>query len=83
MPEQEYRDEFKRDITKQALAWDKAWEIRNFEIEMYWKRATYFWAFQVAVFAGYAAFQDIPKKKLGLLICYQILESLFLLLGFM
>src|SRR5690606_2755316 len=27
----------------------------NFEIEMYWKRATYFWAFIASTFAGYFA----------------------------
>lgn len=30
-----------------------ALDIRKFEIEMYWKRATYFWAFIAAVFAGF------------------------------
>lgn len=36
-------------------AYTKAWEAKNFEIENYWKRANYFWAFQVASFAGYFA----------------------------
>lgn len=63
MGKSEYVDQFKSDLTKRAVAWDKAWEIRNFEIEMYWKRATYFWAFQVAVFAGYAAFHDPEPSK--------------------
>lgn len=36
-------------------AFKKAWEIRNFEIEMYWKRATYFWAFIASTFVGYFA----------------------------
>ena len=36
-------------------AFEKAWEIRNFEIEMYWKRATYFWAFIASTFVGYFA----------------------------
>ena len=35
-----------------ALAY--ALDIRKFEIELYWKRATYFWAFIAAAFAGYA-----------------------------
>jgi hypothetical protein len=35
-----------------ALAF--ALDIRKFEIELYWKRATYFWAFIAAAFAGYA-----------------------------
>ncbi len=30
-----------------------ALDIRKFEIEMYWKRATYFWAFIAAIFAGF------------------------------
>lgn len=36
-------------------AFEKAWEIRNFEIELYWKRATYFWAFIASSFVGYFA----------------------------
>lgn len=35
-------------------ALDYALDIRKFEIELYWKRATYFWAFIAAAFAGYA-----------------------------
>lgn len=31
----------------------RAYQLRNFEIEHYWKRATYFWAFQIASFAAY------------------------------
>jgi len=34
-----------------ALA--RAHKNRDFEIEHYWKRATYFWAFQVAIFAAF------------------------------
>lgn len=30
-----------------------ALDIRKFEIELYWKRATYFWAFIAVIFAGY------------------------------
>lgn len=40
-------------IEKLNKAYEKAWESKKFEIENYWKRATYFWAFQVACFAGY------------------------------
>lgn len=36
---------------KAALA--RAYKLRDFEIEHYWKRATYFWAFQVAIFAAF------------------------------
>jgi hypothetical protein len=34
-----------------ALA--RAYPQRSFEIEHYWKRATYFWGFQVAIFAAF------------------------------
>lgn len=34
-------------------AFEKAWATRNFEIELYWKRATYFWAFIASAFVGY------------------------------
>lgn len=37
----------------ERAALDKAWEIRNFEIELYWKRALYFWAFVAAAGTGY------------------------------
>ena len=30
-------------------------DIRKFEIDLYWKRAAYFWAFIAATFAGYFA----------------------------
>lgn len=39
----------KREALKQAL------DIRKFEIELYWKRATYFWGFLIVIFAGYFA----------------------------
>jgi ABC-type multidrug transport system fused ATPase/permease subunit len=35
------------------MALKYALDIRKFEIELYWKRATYFWAFIAAIFAGY------------------------------
>lgn len=51
---QEYRRVFLRK-EKQALA--QALDIRKFEIELYWKRASYFWTFIAAVFAGFFAVQ--------------------------
>ncbi|QNR65148.1 hypothetical protein IAQ67_14620 [Paenibacillus peoriae] len=38
---------------KQKKALEMALDIRKFEIDLYWKRATYFWAFIAATFAGY------------------------------
>jgi hypothetical protein len=43
------------DVRIAEAAFQKAWETRNFEIELYWKRATYFWAFIASAFAGYFA----------------------------
>lgn len=40
-------------IRKKAL--EHALDIRKFEIELYWKRASYFWTFIAATFAGYGA----------------------------
>lgn len=41
----------KRD--KNLLAFEKAHEIRKFEIDLYWKRTAYFWTLIAALFAGY------------------------------
>jgi hypothetical protein len=40
---------------RQEVALRHALDIRKFEIELYWKRATYFWAFIAATFAGFFA----------------------------
>jgi hypothetical protein len=41
------------DPSPQKTALDRAYQQRTFEIEHYWKRATYFWGFQVAIFAAF------------------------------
>ncbi|WP_421939236.1 hypothetical protein [Pedobacter sp.] len=41
--------------TKKYKAYEKAWDSRKFEIDNYWKRTTYFWAFQVTSFTAYIA----------------------------
>lgn len=43
--------------TVQAKALDRALDIRKFEIELYWKRASYFWTFIGATLAGFVAIQ--------------------------
>lgn len=55
--ETEYENKFINGRTPEEIetTYKKAWEAKNFEIENYWKRANYFWAFQVASFAGYFA----------------------------
>jgi len=42
-------------LRRRAL--QNAHDIRKFEIEMYWKRATYFWTFIAAALAAYGAIQ--------------------------
>jgi hypothetical protein len=52
--------EYDRDLVdipeeKAKKAFELAWATRNFEIELYWKRANYFWAFIASTFVGYFA----------------------------
>ena len=48
------KDDQKESDTRAGRALTYATDIRKFEIELYWKRAAYFWAFIGAAFAGYA-----------------------------
>jgi hypothetical protein len=43
----------KSDTLKRRRALNRAYSLRTFEIEHYWKRATYFWGFQIAIFAAF------------------------------
>ncbi|HHC6471170.1 TPA: hypothetical protein ACN359_004603 [Vibrio parahaemolyticus] len=43
------------DSPKLKAAFEQVSDIRKFEIELYWKRATYFWALIAVAFAGYFA----------------------------
>jgi hypothetical protein len=47
-----YRNQFS---THAEAALKHALDIRKFEIDLYWKRATYFWLLNGAAFAGYFA----------------------------
>lgn len=54
----EYKRSFGLDAEKTdkaAKALEHALDIRKFEIELYWKRAAYFWTLIAAAFAGYVA----------------------------
>lgn len=56
--EMDYRKAFELDLPKSdktAKALEHALDIRKFEIELYWKRGTYFWTLIAATFAGYFA----------------------------
>jgi hypothetical protein len=41
------------DLSKRERALNRAYQLRTFEIEHYWKRSTYFWDFQIAIFAAF------------------------------
>ncbi len=46
---------------QQEMAYEFACETRKFEIELYWKRAAYFWGFLIVAFAGYG----VALKEFG------------------
>lgn len=49
--------------TRAGRALTSALDIRKFEIELYWKRATYFWAFIAAAFFGYGLTYRIATEQ--------------------
>ncbi len=59
MPQDRYNFDFNVDgnkytkAHKHLAAFHQASDIRKFEIEMYWKRAAYFWTLITVTFAGY------------------------------
>jgi len=64
--EEEYKKEFgiiSSDKSKTEKALQHALDIRKFEIELYWKRAAYFWTLIAAAFAGYFAILGSTKLK--------------------
>lgn len=49
---------------KQILALEKAHDIRKFEIDLFWKRGTYFWAFILASYTAYFFTLSLDRKNL-------------------
>lgn len=49
------KDELQKPSDKHLRAFTQVADIRKFEIEMYWKRATYFWTIIAITFTGYFA----------------------------
>ena len=64
---------------KEEEALEHALDIRKFEIELYWKRATYFWTFIGATLAGFLAIQnfDNPSVKQDLSVILSCLGLVF------
>ncbi|EIS6474434.1 hypothetical protein L0C72_001334 [Salmonella enterica] len=77
MPIREFSDEEYqgRFITESRInnnALQQALDIRKYEIDHYWKRATYFWTFIAATLAGFVAIQtssSTAKTDLSVLLC--------------
>jgi len=63
--QEQYDDLFKKDTKVLEKALEQAYQIRKFEIELYWKRATYFWTFIGAAFVGYAAFFNTTSNPVA------------------
>ncbi|MFZ2146855.1 MAG: hypothetical protein WAV28_06510 [Sedimentisphaerales bacterium] len=55
--QEQYNKDFKDIEKKKTAALKHALDIRKFEIELYWKRATYFWTFIGATLAAYGVVQ--------------------------
>jgi hypothetical protein len=65
---QKYLEDFGGERQKQALK--QALDIRKFEIDLYWKRAIYFWTLIAAAFAGYFALhKDGDMINIYILVC--------------
>ena len=69
----DYKDHFSKKIEKKDEILNKtleqALEVRKFEIELYWKRTTYFWAFIASSFAGYfVAMKSSEFKEMSIII---------------
>jgi hypothetical protein len=60
-----------KDISSIEKFLDKAYDIRKFEIEMYWKRATYFWGFIAVSYTLFVLLNtskiNVEKKELATL----------------
>ncbi|MFM5135421.1 RipA family octameric membrane protein [Aeromonas rivipollensis] len=68
MNQDDYNSKFEVNDKESKLlkaAFGQVSDIRKFEIELYWKRATYFWALIAVAFAGYfsiLASEHMPSK---------------------
>lgn len=51
-------------VSRLQEAYNKAHDIRKFEIDLYWKRAAYFWVFEALLFVAYGScLQSICKQE--------------------
>lgn len=69
----------KGDNNNLRYLYETARDVRKFEIELYWKRAAYFWAFVSVLFIGY--YQTIPVEAGKNIIPEKFLINCLILLG--
>ena len=60
-----------------SAALHRAEIVRDVELDLYWRRAAYFWAFSAAAFAGYFALATTEKPKPELLAMVACLGTAF------
>jgi len=65
-----YQEDFISNEKIREKALNYALDIRKFEIELYWKRAIYFWAFIATIFAAYFTIQNLgnSNKEMSIII---------------
>lgn len=74
---QEFK-EIKEADTRAGRALTLALDLRKFEIELYWKRATYFWGFIATAFAGYAiTYKTVSDQEPWLNLLFSSLGLIF------
>lgn len=54
---------------------DKALELRNFEIQLFWKRFNYFWLISAAALVGYVSVKERSDGILLLVACFGLVSS--------
>jgi hypothetical protein len=74
---EKYLEQFKG---KEAKAFDRAWKNRDFEINLSWQRAIYFWAFIVLAYTGYFSMKPEQEiNRLFIALTGEILSFIWLL----
>lgn len=66
-------DDDLHDLKKRRL--EMALQLRNFEIELFWKRFNYFWLISAAALVGYASVKERSDKVLMLIACFGLVSS--------
>lgn len=64
-------------VEEPAAALARAEIVRDLELDLYWRRAAYFWAFSAAAFAGYFGLASATEAKSELLVVASCLGTVF------